>query len=476
VRKELEDVLDDLPTAEELRDRLREGASPEKVRSPSVETGGLAAHLVTSPAERKEPVAPAPVDDADSYWPTEPDDVAPTRPSPAPIVCRLGAGSIPMTPDAADDVVAPRVRGLEGVASPPAPIWSTAPSSPAIGAVAKKPPSDGQRVAEPSASAPPTSVRVVTPAPRRTRRTADTGEFGSGALASRRATSKTEAGEGARMDISPPHPTQQQSRAEIERNATASRRSDPGSTAWPHPQDGIEPVPPSSAPTADRHVSAPRPLGKRRHDPPAPLEPALRGSEQADDRGRRFQEPSSSPLSSEETRRRDAHNLKQATRRIRDLMATAPPRTASASTSASAPAGMPSLPSDDPITRILTSYVGALMDWWAARQRHGGDGIDAPPRRRLDEAWRALLAAARAWLSGKGVGEGAEQVQTFLTREIARNHQDARDAHERWLDRKYPPSAVGVRVMDRMPEGAAPVGHRATSRLGTGPERETTGP
>ncbi len=86
VRKELEDVLDDLPTVEELRSRLREDAGEEKVRSPSVETGGRAAHLVTSPAERREPVAPAPVDDADSYWPTEPDDVAPTRPSPAPIV------------------------------------------------------------------------------------------------------------------------------------------------------------------------------------------------------------------------------------------------------------------------------------------------------------------------------------------------------------------------------------------------------
>lgn len=276
------------------------------------------------------------------------------------------------------------------------------------------------------------------------------------------------------MEVSPPHSTKNQSKVEIERNAAASERSDPGSTAWAHPQDGIGPAPPSSAPTADRHVSAPRPLGKRRYDPTPPLEPTLRGSERADDRGRRFQEPSSSPLSSEETRRRDAHNLKLATRQIRDLMATAPPRTASMS--APAPAGMPSLPSDDPITRILTSYVGALMDWWAARQRHGGDAADAPPRRRLDEAWRALLAAARAWLSGEGVGEGAEQVQTFLTREIARNHQDARDAHERWLDRKYPPSAAGVDLVDRTSNGTAPAGHRVTSRLWTGREPETTGP
>jgi hypothetical protein len=276
------------------------------------------------------------------------------------------------------------------------------------------------------------------------------------------------------MDISPPHPTQQQSKVEIERNAVASRRSDPGSTAWPHLQDGIEPTPPSSAPTADRHVNASHLLDKRRHNPPMPLEPTLRGSERADDRGRRFQEASSSPLSSEETRRRDAHNLKRATRQIRDLMATAVPRTAS--TPVQAPVGMPSLPSDDPIMRILTSYVGALMDWWAARQRQVGDGVDAPPRRRLDEAWRALLATARAWLSGIGAGEGAEQIQTFLTREIARNHQDARDAHERWLDRVCQPSAAAVRIVDRTSDGTAPAGHRVTSRLWTGPERETTGP
>lgn len=473
VRKELEDVLGDLPTVEELRGRLRKGPGPERVRSPSQETGGLAVHLVASPAERKEPVAPAPFDDADSYWPTEPDDVAPTRPSPAPIVCRLGAGATTMMPDAADDAAAPEMRDVDGDASPPAPTWSTAPSSPTTGMVPMKPPSDGRRVAESSASPPPTFVRVVTPAPRRTRQTADNGELRSGALASRRATSKMEAGKGPRTGVSPPHPTQQQSMVEVERSAAASGRSDPGSAAWAHPQDGIGPVTPSSTLAADHHMNAPRPLDKRRHDPIPPIEPALRGSVRADDRGRRFQEPNSSPLSSEETRRRDAHSLKLATRRIRDLAATAPRRTAS--TPVQAPAGMPPLPSDEPIMGLLASYVGALMDWWAARQRHGGDAADAPPRRRLDEAWRALLVAARAWLSGKGNGEGADQVQTLLTREIARNHQHACDTHERWLDRMYPPSAARVDLVDRTSNGTAPAGYRAASRRQAGPEQEITG-
>ncbi|TWA62131.1 hypothetical protein FBZ82_11522 [Azospirillum brasilense] len=473
VRKDLEGVVDALPTVEELRGRLREGVGPEKVRSTSEETGGLTAHLLTSPAERMESIAPAPMDDADSYWPTEADDVAPTRPSPAPIVCRLGAGATIMAPDAADDVAALEMRDMEGHASPPAPPWSTAPSSPTTATVPMKPPSDGRRVPEPSASPPPTSVRAVTPAPRRTRQTADTGELRSGALASRRATSKTEAGEGAWTSVSPPHPTQQQSMVEVGRSAAASGRSDPGSAAWAHPHDGIGPVTPSSTLAADRHMNAPRPLDKRRHDPIPPHEPALRGSVRADDRGRRFQEPNSNPLSSEETRRRDAHSLKLATRRIRDLAATAPRRTAS--TPVQAPAGMPPLPSDEPIMRLLASYVGALMDWWAARQRHGGDAADAPPRRRLDEAWRALLVAARAWLSGKGAGEGADQVQTLLTREIARNHQHACDAHERWLDRMYPPSAAGVDLVDRTSNGTAPAGHRAASRRQAGPEQEITG-
>ncbi|CBS87311.1 protein of unknown function [Azospirillum lipoferum 4B] len=231
---------------------------------------------------------------------------------------------------------------------------------------------------------------------------------------------------------------------------------------------------PSSTLAADRHMNAPRPLDKRRHDPIPPLAPALRGSVRANDRGRRFQEPNSSPLSSEETRRRDAHSLKLATRRIRDLTTTAPRRTAS--TPVQAPAGMPPLPSDDPIMRLLASYVGALMDWWAARQRHGGGAADAPPRRRLDKAWRGLLVAARAWLSGKGAGEGADQVQTLLTREIARNYQHACDAHERWLDRMYQPSVAAVRVMDHTSDGTALAGERFNSRLQTGSERETTGP
>ncbi|CAO3375375.1 hypothetical protein [Azospirillum argentinense] len=473
VRKELEDVLGDLPTVEELRGRLRNGAGLEKVRSTSEETGRLATHLVTSPTERRESIAPEPMDDADSYWPGEPDDVAPTRPSPAPIVCRLGAGATIMTPDAADDVAALEMRDVEGHASPPALTWSTAPSSPTTGMVPMKPPSDGRRVAEPSASPPPTSVRVMTPAPRRTRQRADNRELRSGALASRRATSKTEAGEGARTGVSAQRATQQQPKVKTDRNAAAAGRSDPGSAAWAHPHDGSGPATPSSTPAADRHVSAPRPLGKRRHDPTPPLEPALRGSERADDRGRRFQEPNSSPQSSEETRRRDAHRLKLATRQIRDLAATAPRRTASMPVQA--PAGMPPLPSDDPIMRLLACYVGALMDWWAARQRQGGDAADAPPRRRLDEAWRALLVAARAWLSGKGAGEGADQVQTLLTREIARNHPHVCDAHELWLDRKYPPSAAGVDLVDRTSNDTAPVGHRATSEPRIGPEREPTG-
>lgn len=123
----------------------------------------------------------------------------------------------------------------------------------------------------------------------------------------------------------------------------------------------------------------------------------------------------------------------------------------------------------------MASYAGALMDWWAARQRHGGDAPEDPPRRRLGEAWRALLAAARTWLSGKGAGEGAEQVQTFLTREIVRNHQDARDAHAHWLDRMYPPSAAEVDLVDRTSNNTAPAGYRATSRQRTGPEQEITG-
>lgn len=473
VRRDLEGVLDTLPSVEELRRRLREDTAPVEERPPCGTVDSFVPTPDSPSAERGALVVPAPMpEEADAYWPSDPADSSPALPTPAPVVCRLGASARLVMPDAADhdaDADA-EVRDVDGDASPPAPTRFPVPPSSATSAVGVKPPSDGRRVIGPSAGVPPTPTPAVAPAPGPVK--ADGKGLQAGAFASRRAVSKPEGKEDARMGVSPSPPPRRQPKVDVGRNAPASERSDPGSAAWDRPNGGIVPTTPSSGPAADRHVTNPPPLGKRWHEPGRFLELAARGSERAGDRDHRPEDPGSGQPS-EETRRREAHNFKLAARRIRDLTAAAPRQTAS--TTAPAPAGMPPLPSDDPIMRLLASYAGALMDWWAARQRDRGDAADAL-RRRLDEAWRTLLGAARAWLFGNGAGGGAEQVQTLLTREIARSHQDARAAHAHWLDRMYPPSAAAVRVMDRTSEGAAPVGHRVTSRLGTGPERETTGP
>jgi len=211
-----------------------------------------------------------------------------------------------------------------------------------------------------------------------------------------------------------------------------------------------------------------RPLSRDRR-PPSP--PRLPDRLEHKDYGARQSSDLPTVSQMEEARRRAAHNTKLTTRLINDLTAQTPSHTASTAETTST--HIPSPAPDDSIVTVLRSYAGALMDWWRSR-RIPGDDPDVH-RRRLDQAWRALLIATRRWLSERRAGRSSETVQAFLTREVGRNHPEAREAHEGWLDRKYQPATADVHIIDRTSEGAGSVRHNDGSKFRTGPERQRIG-
>lgn len=443
VRKDLEGVLDALPTVEELRGRLREEAVPENARSSSVKTSGLGADLVTSPAERKEPVALTPMDEADSYWPTEPDDVAPMRPSPAPIICRLGAGaSAPTTSSAATPGVGEDIgKTIEDVPQAE-PIRSavTLPTAFPAGAAIMAPPLQDQRESRCGVSRAPATVRVKAPA--------------SGQA---RSTVKDKA---ARKVASPSAVPPSSSAALRGRPAPVRDRRAP-----PAGQNGgnteVRSRPPAGTWVAGGGPGAPPATGGARSRPPRPPKP--HGTEWNDVQLLSVPSPPS-VASPDEDRRRKAYAARTAARRIRDLTAQGP-RLAEPAVGTSAPV-------DLALADQLGSYVSALLDWWKVRSARADRVEEA--RGRLRRAWRDLVAAARLLLRRDGGSGTTEEACGVLTQALTRSRPEARAAHDRWLDRAYPPSAAAVRVMDRTSDSTTPAGHRATSRRRTGPEREIT--
>ncbi|MFD1624372.1 hypothetical protein [Azospirillum griseum] len=443
VRKDLEGVLDALPTVEELRGRLREDAVPENARSSSVKTSGLGAHLVTSPAKRKEPVALTPMDEADSYWPTEPDDVAPTRPSPAPIICRLGAGasvsttSSAATPGVGEDIV----ETVEDVPqAEPVRSAVTLPTAFPAGAAIMAPPSQDQREGRCGASRAPATVRVKAPA--------------SGQA--RSAVKDTTA-----LEVASPSAVQPSSSAALRGRPAPvrDRRAPPADRNGDNTEVRFRP--PAGTSVASGGPGAPPATGGARSRPSRPPKPHR--TEWNDVQLLSVPSPPS-VASPDEDRRREAYAAKTAARRIRDLTAQRP-RLAEPAVGTSAPV-------DLALADQLGSYVSALLDWWKVRSARADRLEEA--RGRLRRAWRDLVAAARLLLRRDGGSGTTEEACGVLTQALTRSRPEARSAHDRGLDRAYPPSAAAVRVMDRTSDGTTPAGHRATSRRRTGPEREIT--
>ncbi|PWC91894.1 hypothetical protein [Azospirillum sp. TSO5] len=455
VRRDLEGVIDTLPSVEELRSSRHGGADQQDKGLRSDKADLFVGAPAVPPAEPKVSAAPAPTleDEAEAYWASEFDDEIPVISAPAlpiPVICRLGADAvIPAASSAAD------VHGTEDVekgeaegpsAEPVRPITASSPLPTAAGTVVVPPATPDVRSGTASSADVPSGIDHVRAAPLRRR--------------------KAKAQEEAASAESPSQTPTQRSpiadrRKEPERSVPAvavDRSGNRTHTKPPMPIDG----------PAASQVDRLRPLSRdqrRSSLPPVPdrLEREDYGSRQPSER------PSVSQM--EEARRRAAHNTKLTTRLINDLTAQTPSHTTSTATTTSA--HIPSPAPDDSIVTVLRSYAGSLMDWWNSRRLPGHD-TDAL-RRRLDQTWRALLAATRKWLSERGAGRSSETVQSFLTREIGRNHPDAREAHEGWLDRVYQPAAAAVRVIDRTSEGPFSVRHNDGLRFRTGSERQRTG-
>ncbi|MBK4717455.1 hypothetical protein JJL56_01090 [Azospirillum sp. YIM DDC1] len=447
VRKELEGVVDALPTVEELRGRLRKGPGPERVRSPSEETGGFAAHLVTSPAERKEPVAPAPVDDADSYWPTEPDNVSPRRPSLAPIVCRLGAGASVLT---ASSAAAPSVgedvgEMVEDVpqAEPVRSAVTLPPVSPA-GAAIMAPPSENRHESGHDASRTQATVRVAAPVPRQARPLAEDKAPRMAASASAGPPSSSAALQNR------PAPVR-------------DRRVSPAGRNGDH--TGVRRRSLAPVPTQDHGSARPPASHSAQNQPIRP--PAPDRSEWGDQRRPSVPPPPSVP-SLDEGRRRKAEAAKTAARRIRDLTArgSRPP----------APAGEAPSSVELVLADRLGSYVGALLDWWKARNDDTSRVEEA--QERLRRAWQDLVATARLLLRRSGGSGTTEEACGALTQALTRSRPEARTAHERWLDRAYQPAAVPAPEADPAARASSHIRRVATNvvpRPSEPPERTPQG-
>jgi hypothetical protein len=458
VRRELEGVIDALPSVKELRSSRHRGTDQQDKELRSDKADLFVGAPAVAPAELETSATPAstPDDEAEAYWANEFDDEIPVISAPAlpiPVICRLRADAvIPAASSAADGHATEDVEKGEEACSSAEPVWPVTAFTPlptAAGTTVVPPAAPDVRSGTASSADVPSDINHVRAAPPRRRKAAQAQEE----------TARAEIPSQMPAQISPiadrpKHPAPLQSNPAIAGDRNGNRA-------------GTKPPMPIDMPAAGQ-MDRLRPLSRDRRQPSRPrvpdrLEREDYGSRQPSER------PSVSQM--EEARRRAAHNTKLTTRLINDLTAQTPSHTTSTATTTSA--HIPSPAPDDSIVTVLRSYAGALMDWWNSRRLPGHD-TDAL-RRRLDQTWRALLAATRKWLSERGAGRSSETVQSFLTREIGRSHPDAREAHEGWLDRVYQPAAAAVRVIDRTSEGAGSVRRNDGSKFRTGPERQRIG-
>ncbi|WP_349599348.1 hypothetical protein [Azospirillum argentinense] len=199
-----------------------------------------------------------------------------------------------------------------------------------------------------------------------------------------------------------------------------------------------------------------------------PIRPPASGRSEWGDQQRPSVLPPPSVPSLDEARRREAQAAKTAARRIRDLTArgSRPP----------APAGeAPSLV-ELALADRLGSYVGALLDWWKARN------VDTSRievvQERLHRAWQDLVAAARLLLRRNGGSGTTEEACGALTQAITQSRPEARTAYERWLDRAYQPAAVPAPEADPAARASNHIRRVATSvvpRQSEPPERTPQG-
>ncbi|WP_376960623.1 hypothetical protein ABNQ39_22210 [Azospirillum sp. A26] len=458
VRRDLEGVIDALPSVEELRSSRHGGTDQQGKGLRSNKAEPFVGAPAVPPAELETSATPAPTleDEAEAYWASEFDAEIPVISAPAlpmPVICRLGAdASIPEASSAfgfhgTADVEEGEVDGP--LMEPARPVTASSPLPTATGTAAVAPVTPDVRSGTASSADVPPGIDHVRAAPPRRRKVAKAQE------------------EAARAEIPSQTSAQRSPIADRRKNPAPERDGPPVAVDRSGNRAGTKPPMPIDMPAAGQ-MDRLRPLSRDRR-PPSP--PRLPDRLEHKDYGARQSSDLPTVSQMEEACRRAAHNTKLTTRLINELTAQTPNHTTSTAETSSD--HIPSPAPDDSIVTLLRSYAGALMDWWNSRRLPGHD-TDAL-RRRLDQAWRALLAAARKWLSERGAGRSSETVQAFLAREIGRNHPDAREAHEGWLDRVYQPAAAAVRVIDRTSEGPISVRHNDGLRFGTGPERQRTG-
>ncbi|MDR6770742.1 hypothetical protein [Azospirillum sp. BE72] len=456
VRRDLEGVIDALPSVEELRSSRHGGTDQQGKGLRSNKADPFVGAPTVPPAELETSAAPAPTleDQAEAYWASEFDDAIPVISAPAPpmpVICRLGANaSIPEASSAFGfHGIADAEEGeVDGPLMEPArPVTTSSPLPTAAETAAVRPAAPDVRSGTTSSADVPSGIDHVKAAPLRRRTAAKAQE------------------ETARAGNLSQTPAQRSPIDDRRKNPAPERDGPPVAIDRSGNRAGTKPPMPINMPAAD-HMDR---LGLSSRDRRRLSPPTVPDRLEREDCGARqpWDRPSVSQM--EEARRRAEHNSKLTIRLINDLTARTPSHTAS---TAAPLAHIPSPAPDDSIVTLLRSYAGVLMDWWRSRRLPGHD-TDAH-RRRLDRAWRALLVATRRWLSERGASRGSETVQAFLTREVGRNHSDASQAHEGWLDRVYQPAAAGAHVIDRTSGGATSVRHIDGLRFRTASQRQRT--
>ncbi|WP_431858877.1 relaxase/mobilization nuclease domain-containing protein [Azospirillum sp.] len=470
VRRDLDGVLDALPSVAELRSGRHEGAAQDGARQPCGKGRGSTGLPDAPPAEREVPAAPAPpledqadaywfcpqsagapalpapdvagpggeadIEDADTYWLIGPDDASPTQapPDPAPVIGRLGAdAAMPPDLDLAGTCGDADVEYAETAAAEPAESPAASPP-PEAGAAAMTPQPDGPREPGLNVSLPPADARVGAPSTRR-------------AAADRsKPAVETPSGSAAPGSYCAPAPNGRLPPTERIMDRTGGQRRRPGQM----PADDRCPSRPSASHSPERWARL-------------PLAPAWQ--ERDGDWPQGLPHPSSA-AQQDENRRRAAHADKTAARRIQDLMARKPLN--------AAPADGPPTPAEQDIAGQLRTYVGALLDWWDACLGRADDRI-GDSLRRLEEAWRALVATTRLWLRRKRRSCAVEDVCDFLTPVVARDHAEARRAHDGWLARTYQPAAICVPRPERASDPAQRLRAHVAPRDGELRERTRDG-
>lgn len=404
IRRDLEGVIDDLPTLDGHRRGLQAEELPTADRKRRHRAQGHPDVIVTVvPPSAEMPIAPIPDNamEAEDYWPDEP-VLETLRPDPEPTICRLGAQAAIATAHEMTDFTG---RTADGEVEPAVPRTMSASS------IAEVPPrlnTDKAASLMPELADAPLG-NAATPGndvkPQLwTRRNA--GAFNDHEL--------KVASKGCSQRLSCGNTRQPNEKGEV--RPRTDRRPAPGMAVMPSPDRPGTPL--KRASVSSGRPSATNHEARGREDGAASI-----GASASVRKGRMAQ---SRPVWDAEIIAKAAQSILE---RDRDhpVLATSP---------------VPAVPvaskdADQDFANRLRNYVDAVLEWWRSRQAKAASDL-GDARRRLQDAWRSLVQVTQSLLKRREAPVRTRDVHRLVTIALARDHGEASEAHARWLKELSP--------------------------------------